>query len=292
MKDICGLLLLKFKGGYYTQNIERAKVLLFSISFFWTDPEPFEIFICIPGEELDEAKSRIPSYKNLILHFVDENVVVPEVTKLQANGWLKQQILKLAAFNILESKFFITLDPDVICCKEISREIFLPRGRALSQWEYRTCHPNWWLASSRLLGMEATQTQMGLGVTPNILVTDVCRSLAGHLNTRSAENWWNYLTSKEMLSAAPLGNSWTEYTLYNVFLENCGILSQYHWQFMECGGMMLHSSPSVWRPHEFENWNPDDAFSGKKPGYFLICQSSTEISVDKIWHKIGKYFPS
>jgi hypothetical protein len=59
----------------------------------------------------------------------------------QIRPWQRQQIIKLNAPAFTTAPFVLTLDPDVIAVKPITRELLLPGGRAILEPEARGCTP-------------------------------------------------------------------------------------------------------------------------------------------------------
>ena len=75
---------------------------------------------------------------------------------------------------------------------------------------------------------------------------------------------------------------WTEYALYNTFLEATGLFDKYHFD----GGEFSIYSHSVWNAEDFERWVPADSFSGEGNFFFIVIQSTSGASVEDIKRKV------
>jgi len=80
--------------------------------------------------------------------------------------------------------------------------------------------------------------------------------------------------------------SWTEYSLYNTYLEATGLFDRYHFG----GGEYSIYHNSVWDKESFHSWQPHRSFKGAGNFFFSIVQSNTGISENDILDKISPYF--
>jgi len=71
-------------------------------------------------------------------------------------GWWTQQILKLAASQVVRSEFYLTLDADCLLVRNVSREILVRNERGRVGYDARNLRPSWYQASSRMLGLPKT----------------------------------------------------------------------------------------------------------------------------------------
>ena len=85
-------------------------------------PEPFSIHVvCVPAESRARAR-HLAVTTGWISLFISEEDVVPGIGAHRAIGWFKQQALKLAFSRIAPAPFFLTLDPDMLLCRESARD--------------------------------------------------------------------------------------------------------------------------------------------------------------------------
>ena len=170
-------------------------------------------------EEIDGRIKQLPRRHQV--HMVNEEDLVGHSVDvfLQTRGWIKQQILKLLFAEHVRAPFYITFDADVICCRPVSVDDLVIRGRAKASYQGKSVHPKWWQHSSAILKQPHKRDGIGHGVTPNIVSSKVVRRMIGHLGAMYGPGWIEHLCRNE---------GWTEYTLYSVFLENLGLLTRYH----------------------------------------------------------------
>jgi hypothetical protein len=194
-------------------------------------------------------------------------------------GWYLQQIIKLAACARSEARYCITLDADVIALRPISEREIAPEGRALTQIEPPPqAHPHWYDGSARVLNMPRSPWHHA--VTPAVLCPGVCRNLIAYLNARRGplnRDWISYLMHR-----AP----WSEYSLYNTYLEGVGDFDRYHFRVE---GPVLYGD-AVWSLADFAGWN-----GGRIPGQqplFTLVQSTTGLSVDEVRSRLRDERPA
>ena len=76
---------------------------------------------------------------------INEEDLLPALRDFpKCGGWYRQQLIKLAAANLVNTEFFLTLDADVILCKPLRLENLVRSGRALLHPADRHKHTNWW----------------------------------------------------------------------------------------------------------------------------------------------------
>jgi len=80
---------------------------------------------------------------------------------------------------------------------------------------------------------------------------------------------------------------WTEFALYLTYLEARGTFDQFHWHSGNVG--LYDNDFSVWTNEDWEQWNPDAAFSETNKGWFVIVQSFLKPSVTEVWDRVSKY---
>ncbi|MGC1679795.1 MAG: DUF6492 family protein, partial [Pseudolabrys sp.] len=107
------------------------------------------------------------TWSSLPLTVINEEDLLPALRDFpKCGGWYRQQLIKLAAANLVNTEFFLTLDADVILCKPLRLEDLVRSGRALLHPADRHKHTNWWRGSSQVLGVSANLSMPGMSVTP------------------------------------------------------------------------------------------------------------------------------
>jgi hypothetical protein len=277
-------------------DLARAKLLLASINANWRGQERFRVHIVTLGNDLpilDLALDRNLENVEVVTH--DENLVVSGITEYPCGGWVKQQVLKLAAHKLMQDPLYLCLDSDLVCCKPIDDEWLLPGGRAMTDRTQRHKFPAWWYRSSEILDANYDRNAIGMAVTPQFLSTKICQQLEEFLVGKFGVAPWSKLMDPQMASLDDNKqySGWTEYTLYSLFAEKIGLMDQFHLTQAEMSklGRRLSSLNSLWGRGQFEAWQPHKAFTDEDPGTFLVCQSNTDLPIEDIIKRLNPFVP-
>jgi hypothetical protein len=263
------MLPLKITGSHYGENLERMRLMLDSFERFLDLEAPLRIFaVCVPAE-MTQARAAFGGYERVSLDYISEEDVVPGIGAHRAIGWFKQQALKLGFSRIAPSEFYLTLDPDILLCRELRVSDLVREERCYTSWMKKADHADWWAASAAVLGMTPDPDVRGLNVTPNMLSAYVARALGRYLKERfgAADPW---LALLDQTTA-----EWTEYTLYSVFAEGTGMLDEYHRSDLPGGRRLL--GRSVWTAANFENYSLTDIHAAADGAFFTVCASHTMV---------------
>jgi hypothetical protein len=191
--------------------------------------------------------------------------------------------------SLLPTAFYITLDPDIFCCKPVGAESLVRDGKALTGWEPKSTHTDWWEGSARTLSLPEVQSELVLGVTPNVLSKQISNSLVEHCKSLSEKPWWEYLISWHYDHGV---ESWTEYSLYNTFGSFAGLMEKLHWGPDVCKNHpRLISWNSMWDKNYAKNWSPEKSFGATGDAYFTVCQSTQLIETREIFEAIKQHLP-
>lgn len=288
MNLIAAILPLKISGDYQDHDLYRAKILLNSLHCNWKGLEPLSVSIVSPKCSLDQVSTEfIGRSQNLNVNVFNELDLLPQFADAPINQhWYKQQIIKLASYNILDSKYSLTLDADIVLYKPLYPEDIYIDDRILTGWENMSHHPDWWSVSAERLGLNKAVCAGPLGMhpTPQFLSTRMLADLHGYLNSYYSCDAWTFLLNNR---------GWTEYTLYNLYLNMTGNINRFHHTM----SWAIDNKISIksWRGFstlaQFNAWNPECAFKSDEPGYFGVLNSSSKITPEQIWKRIMKYFP-
>lgn len=167
-----------------------------------------ELLVIVPPADLRRARSELADSGPLPVRVVDERAL--GVDAGGSPGWITQQILKLAAPQVVTTPWFVTIDADVVATRPVDREFLLPGGRAIWEQERAAIHLAWWENSARVLGIPTAvePEDRVFGVTPAILSTSAVRTLWTAIEaTGSGAAWSRILADRQSWG-------WTEYTLY------------------------------------------------------------------------------
>jgi hypothetical protein len=274
---------LRISGGQCAHDLERAALLIRSLDRFWEGDRPLPLVVCVRGDESDEVNEGLEGHPGVEIEIVDELSFVPELAGFESlDGWSKQMLLKLACSRAAGFDFYLTLDADVACVRPISEAVLLPGGRAVTEWETKADHAEWWRESSALLRCPLDFATPGLGVTPNLLSSRLARDVLDELERVSGTSAAAFLLGHAVKGLAQHrpgdGRRWTEYSLYSLHAEAGGHLSRFHLTPSEQAdrNVALHVEFDLWTADRgtFVDWNPVELLAGSRRGFFLVCQSN------------------
>ena len=167
---LSALLPLKVSGRHYGDNLARLDLLFSSLTHYGAAGMLDELLVVARADEVELIGRHLARWSELPLRIIVEDEHFPAFRRFtrpwQVRPWQRQQIIKLNAPALTTSPFVLTLDPDVIAVKPITRELLLPRGRALLEPEARSVHRQWWRDSADLLDVDPGLQRPGMNVSP------------------------------------------------------------------------------------------------------------------------------
>jgi len=281
-----------------SNSCELLNILFSSLEKF-SPPKLFDkFFLVCPKSQIKTLSKYIDNWPDLPLKLLDEEDLVPEFKRFPTvGGWRKQQVIKLAIASFIKTPYYLTFDADIVCTSPISEDILLPNNKALLQKQQRYTRTKWWTSSAKYLNTNANIDTLGMDVTPAILSTKICLDLIQTLN-KNKLGWIHSLLSphkkyawQRILPWYKKRFSWTEYSLYYLFLEKNNNIEKYH---SICGSngisqRLFSNQNCVWNETSFDDWNPSIAFSEDDHGLFCVIQSNKNITPHIVWQRIEKY---
>ena len=160
-------------------DYKRFRILDASLKKFMKDLG--KLFIVVPDKEVELFQSKI---RDIDYKIIPETAVVPEF-KLFKNypGWNKQQVIKLAAAEIVETDFYLTLDADIICVRPTSFSDLVKDGRAYCYKHglerSAEMFKQWYRDAERVLKIDLAEYHHD--VTPAVLSREAVLMLHEHL---------------------------------------------------------------------------------------------------------------
>lgn len=199
-----------------------------------------------------------------------------------------QMALKLLVASRVRTRFYVTLDADIILLRPlVLRDLLVensddfPGRRAIYEPEPRVVHAQWWRDSASLLGYLGEEagsstfdpTGPGFSVTPALLSTYGSLLVVDALQRRYGPGFkQKWLGEFGTVS----GTGWSEYTLYRLTLDHEGIFNILHTP--EDVSPKLHCH-DVW----YEDQLPWDARAAAASGcLFSVVQSSTGADIQTL----------
>ncbi len=172
-------------------------------------------YIICPYAEIQDVHFAIKFSKIPYRIMSEESLLDRKVYECQ--GWFKQQLLKLAIVDMIQTSFYLVLDADMyltqkLCYKDLFNEGKIKYNSEPWQTEnndkYST-NSNWWMNSSRILDFDyrKLQNKKLMSVTPEILVKKIVHELVNYVK-KMHPDWQHHLVI----------NRFTEFTLYWIFI--------------------------------------------------------------------------
>jgi REP element-mobilizing transposase RayT len=298
------VLLIKIQSHHNHNELDRLKnIQLKSFRKFLDLSVLKDFFIVASAQDIQVIKDDLRlSYPEFPFVFVAEEKLCPSLGGCA--GWTKQMILKLAVATLVETEYYLTLDTDVFLTKTLSEAGILQEGKLAYQKEAPASHRNWWKSSARALNVAAdlmSQREFAMGVTPEYLVTEVCRKLQLEIEalhgTKDFAHW--LMTSR--MSKKSLANQvikascalvpfaralvprarlerietcdWTEYSLYWTYLHKLGLTQSYYGE----GDRQVYGN-CIWAEADLKGVDlggmVEKAFRDNALYHFSIAQSS------------------
>ena len=276
-----GILPLALRKIQRLGDLERAGLLIESLSKHWQDSKPFELLIIAPNRDADLLHANLPRFSNIDVSVRHEGDFFPAFSPFYGmTGWYRQQIVKLHVPAVLGFGGYFTLDSDVCCVGDFDSRTFVQHDRALSRWEPKQ-HHDWWKHAADVVGIPYDPKAHGLSVTPNILHGDLARQTMEQLQGPRLGAMASLLLWRlRRLGQVP----WTEYSLYTNAAEINGTLFDYHTEWDTCysADVQLFSEQScVWGADDFERLV--ELPNGTDPGgKFIIVQSHARIPLQQV----------
>ena len=287
---LSGLLPLKVSGRHYGENLARLDLLFSSLLHYATPGLLDELLIVARADELDVIDRHLSRWSELPLRIVVEDEHFPAFRRFtrpwQIRPWQRQQIIKLNAPALTSSPFVLTLDPDVVAVKRISRELLLPDGRAVLEPEARSVHRRWWQDSADLLDVDPALERPGMNVSPALLSTAVLGEVQRRLEDIGGRPWMEILLTSYC--------DWTEYTLYLLAAERAGVLGSHHlWADHPKAPAHLHTHPafSIWDSAAASPAQLERLFASEDPGLFAVVQSNSGLPPSEVAAVAEGHFP-
>jgi len=132
--------------------------------------------VVTPDKDFDEILRRCPSGPYEVLA---ESTIAPGLRDETAPGWRRQQIVKLTVAELVETRFYLTLDADVMFTRQIGYGDVTRDGRAWFCVRRTGVHADWLRWSERVLLRRGDGAHYA--VTPSILATECVHRLLAHI---------------------------------------------------------------------------------------------------------------
>jgi hypothetical protein len=287
---LSGLLPLRISGRHYGDNLARVDLLFSSLEHFATPGLLDELIVVARDDEAELIEAHLSQWPELPLRIVVEDDHFPLFRRFtrpwQIRPWQRQQIIKLNAPAFTTTPFVLTLDPDVLAVKQVSRRLLLPGGRAILEPEARSVHARWWRDAADLLAVDPEPERPGMAVTPGLLSTAILREVQRRLEEVGGRPWMEILLTSYC--------DWTEYTLYLLAAERAALLGRHHvWADGPGAPAHLQVDPalSIWEAATASRANIERLFVSDDPGLFAAVQSNAGLAAEEVAVVAARHFP-
>jgi hypothetical protein len=259
-------LVLPIKIHTYSEasELERIQKLLLPSLIRFLDTSRVERFLMIaPPDEVDEVRRGVESYADaLSIRVMSDDDVLPRLSG--TSGWVKQQVLKIAAANFVNTSFMLVLDSDNLMVRPTGYADLVRDGRCGLSDEPMEFHFDWWRGSARMLGFDPDALDSkarGTAITPQMMRSEVFRSLQRRIETVNARAPW-----ENVLMRNP---GWSEYSMYYLHLTRDLERDDYHF---EDDPKLLGAA--IWHEPTDANAAWAEKLFADPPSYFTLVQSS------------------
>ncbi len=242
---------------------------------------PFaKIWVVTPTDHLEDIRSLAgpPSYQVVAEEHLVSSLAQPVAAT--APGWWRQQLIKLAAADLVTTPFYLTLDADCLCVRDVSQAELIQHDRGIVELTEGKNHPQWYEVSKQVLAV-TQRPRKAVMVTPFLFQTALVKKLHQHLTLRAKAqangcgNWQEFLLSCR---------GWTEYSLYHIFGE---IIDQTFWHVHFQSQHSLFGN-SLWDLGQHESWDAGQSF-GQNRFLWTVVQSNTGLEASWVWQRIQPY---
>lgn len=308
------LLTIALSGtGRDDQDLERVKLLTRSFRKYFDESALSKFFIVTTARDKAVVENTVgPMFAGGQLEILDENEVCPELendpdTTTQwprpNKGWYRQQLIKLAIHDRVDTPFYMTLDSDVLFVRPFSTGSVIRGGKAtlnvqtetdfarlyrrkLAAHEVKVRESRYRRAEHILkFSRKPEHVRQWYGETPVLLNCGIVKALTEHIEATWTKPW-----RQALLANLP----WTEYPLYFLFAEEQGLLAQHYVQ--GTADSVLRLSESLWQPadqyvvrRDLSNWNPGAIFDSAEEGIAVVVQSYLGYPVADIAKRVDPF---
>jgi glycosyltransferase involved in cell wall biosynthesis len=311
---LCFLLTIALSGtGRDDQDLERMKLLVRSFTKYFDARGLSKFLVVTTARDIAAVKGAIePMFEAGKLAILDENEVCPELASdpdttrqwpKPNKGWYRQQLIKLAICERIDTPFYMTLDSDVLFVKPFDTSSLIRGGKAVlnvqTEADYARLYRKKFVAhevkvrETRYREAEAVLNcrrkpeylKEWYGETPVLLNCRIARALAERIEATWSKPW-----RQALLERLP----WTEYPLYFLFAEDQGLLQQHY--IRGTSDSVLRLSRSLWQSadqyvahRDLANWDPGSIFDAGDEGIAVVVQSYLGYPVADIARRISPY---
>lgn len=175
-------------------------------------------YIICPAIDIKILSKYTDKYPHIPFKFIKEDYIIHEnITEI--NGWLKQQIIKIAIASIITTQYYLIVDSDMYLNQTLRYEDLFQDGKVKYSYEpyqelnnkYYSTNSEWWKNSSKIVDYPLNklfEDKYLMGVTPQVFITDKVKQIIKYLIFKYGQDWQKIICEMKF----------TEYTLYWLFM--------------------------------------------------------------------------
>ena len=287
---------------------DRFKLLVKSLNKFVKDKN-YKLHLISKSGKSPVISKNILSYKESDIdplfdkkHDLYKNI--PEFKNQY--GWWKQQLLKLASHKICSSECILFVDCDCFLTKPLEKKNLYKNKKIRINLCFNGSFDNWYNGSRNILRIpEFPIPSEKIGVMPICLSSKILQSLEKYLRLIYKNSFSQFLllntnayrgvatgrkdpVSKSLstiFDPRDFSSTWTETTLYHIFAEYTGMMSEYH----TIDNSYQPHGNCFWNPNETDTWKPEASFKKGHKFYFTVAQSVAHKTPQWVEEKVKEY---
>jgi peptidoglycan/xylan/chitin deacetylase (PgdA/CDA1 family) len=274
------VLALRAGAGKGETDLDRFQRLLWpSFAQNWRLPGQLHWLIVCPPADVNAIEQRLRALDVEGVQVVDEDRLLPSL--VGKSGWFKQQLVKLAAADLVTTPHYLTLDADVLLLRRIAIDDLLPGGRPRLGARRGADHMDWWQASARMLksSIHVAPGDAVMGVTPALLETATARQVLPEVARR------NGVADAAAFLFDARQQHWSEYTLYWLLALETGVAASY----VQQGGALyqgIFTADDL--PRLRDDWLQQN-YDGASGPPFCVVQSTAGVGTARVARWVARY---
>ena len=155
-------------------------------------------FIICPVEDIKILSKYTDRYPHIPFKYIKEDYIIHKNIS-DINGWLKQQIIKIAIASIITTQYYLIVDSDMYLNQKLCYEDLFQNGKVKYTFEpyqelnnkYYSTNSEWWKNSAKIIDYPINDLHKDkylMGVTPQIFITDKVKELIKYFTNDKVNN--------------------------------------------------------------------------------------------------------
>lgn len=279
-----------------------------------------KFYVVSREKDLEVIKNKLNErYSHFPFEFIDERELCPQIEKFPLHqktphpGWIIQQLVKFELAKHIKTEHFMTFETDLFLTKKFDYQSLFNDDKLIcsyfkswdgTEWgRTPSCEP-WYIYATALIyeGIEyldlnskndnvidgnTLKLNRIMGVSPQFLITKEVINMINHLENKYQMNYIDLLL--QTTNGHP--NTWTEYTLYWIWLHKIGKMDEYYsydTPYICFNELFTFNYRKGYADKYFSEF--DELIMNNKQHYFNIVQSNIlDIKLDFVVDKLKKH---